>query len=477
MGIGVSGWRLARAVASAGEFGVVSGTAIDSVVVRELQLGDPNGRLAVLRDYPDQEIVDLLVDRFYVEGGIADGQPFKLLPVHKFVPTVQSQRILAAATYSEVMLAREGHDGLVGINLLGKLQRYTLPCMYGAMLAGVDAILMGAGIPAAEAEQVPLLAAGEPARLRIDADSSQASDRKAPHYYEFNPSDVVADPPILDPPLFLPIIAVDALARILDKKVPRGLISGWIIESPIAGGHNAPPRGKTYDEAGNPVYDDRDIADLQRIADLGLPFYLAGGYGTPDKLTEALNKGAAGVQVGSLFSLADESGYPDSYTRTLIRRIHESKASVRTDGRISSTGFPFKVLEVEGTLGVPELYDDRVRVCDLGYLQEAYVDGNDRLQVRCPAEPIETWVAKGGKEEDTVRRGCLCNALMANIGLGQRQKSGPERQLFTAGDDLVNLELGSIENPSYSAADVIAFLRGELSAVSTPTDNRNAELA
>ena len=161
-----------------------------------------------------------------------------------------------------------------------------------------------------------------------------------------------------------------------------------------------------------------------------------------------------------LLELADESGYPAAYKRTLIKKIHEGAATVRTDGRVSSTGFPFKVVEVEGTLGMPRHYHERARICDLGYLQQAYVDERDRLQMRCPAEPVATYLEKGGNAEDTERRGCLCNALMANIGLGQLQKGGPERQLFTAGDDLMHLPLGSVDEPSYAAEDVIQYLYG-----------------
>ena len=460
MGVAVSSWRLARRVAQLGEFGVVSGTGIDTVVVRELQQGDPHERLRALQAYPDQEIVDYLIGRFFVEGGIGENIRYKLLPMHRYKPTIRSQRVLSAAAFSEVFRAREGHHGLIGINLLGKLKRYSLPCIYGAMLAGVDAVLIGAGIPIEEAEQLLLLAAGEKARLRLDVDTSKASDPKASYYYELDPADLVPHPPQMRCPMFFPIIALDTLARILDKKLAAGLIAGFIIEGPVSGGHNAPPRSKTYDADSNPVYDERDVANLDQVAALGYPFYLAGGYGSPEKLKEALEQGATGIQVGSLFSLANESGYPMAYKRTLIKKIHEGATSVRTDGRISSTGFPFKVLEVEGTLGIPQLYKERTRICDLGYLQQAYVDGKERLQVRCPAEPVATYVDKGGNVEDTERRGCLCNALMANIGLGQLQKGGRERQLFTAGDDLVNLPLGSVDHPSYTAEDVIRYLYG-----------------
>lgn len=461
MGIAVSNWRLARRVAQLGEFGVVSGTAINNVVVRELQQGDPFGRRRALAAYPDQEVARYLVDGFFVEGGRAPTEPYKLLPIHKARPTRLSQRILSAAAFSEVWLAKEGHDGLIGINLLAKLKRYTLASLYGAMLAGVDAVLIGAGIPIEEAEQIRRLAAGETARLKLDVDVSQAPDPAPSYSYELDPSDLVTDPQPLAPPLFFPIISSDTLAGILDKKLPEGAVTGWVIESPRAGGHNAPPRGKQYDEAHSPIYTERDQANLARVRALGYPFFLAGGYGSPEKLAEALDAGAMGIQVGSLFSLADESGYPASTKRRLIQCLHDRAASVRTDGRISATGFPFKVLELEGTLGIPTNYEARARICDLGYLQQLYANGDGSIRARCAAEPVETYVAKGGRREDTVRRGCLCNGLMANIGLGQRQALGEERQLFTAGDEILNLPLGSSESPSYTAADVIAYLRGE----------------
>ena len=43
MGVGVSNWRLARAVSRLGQLGVVSGTALDQILVRRLQEGDPRG--------------------------------------------------------------------------------------------------------------------------------------------------------------------------------------------------------------------------------------------------------------------------------------------------------------------------------------------------------------------------------------------------------------------------------------------------
>jgi NAD(P)H-dependent flavin oxidoreductase YrpB (nitropropane dioxygenase family) len=109
---------------------------------------------------------------------------------------------------------------------------------------------------------------------------------------------------------------------------------------------------------------------------------------------------------------------------------------------------------------MPELCAQRTRICDLGYLQTAFVDGPGRVRGRCPGEPVADYVRKGGAVEDTVGRGCLCNGLLANIGLGQRQGTEQERPLFTAGDGILELALGTADEPQFSAADVIAWLRG-----------------
>jgi nitronate monooxygenase len=71
-------------------------------------------------------------------------------------------------------------------------------------------------------------------------------------------------------------------------------------------------------------------------------------------------------------------------------------------------------------------------------------------------------VAKGGQEEDTVGRKCLCNALIANVGMPQRLSDGSDEQcLITMGDDLA--EVGRFCKPGsldYSTADVVRVLTG-----------------
>jgi len=242
-------------------------------------------------------------------------------------------------------------------------------------------------------------------------------------------------------------------------------VDGFVIEGPRAGGHNAPPRGKmALNENGEPVYGERDQVDLQKIRDLGLPFWLAGEFGSPKKVEEALAAGAAGVQVGTAFAFCDESGLLEAYKKELLAKALNGQTRVFTDPLASPTGFPFKVAQLEGTLSDPSVYAARPRICDLGFLREAFRTDDGQVDYRCPGEPATLFVSKGGKLEHTVGRKCLCNALVANIGLPQmRNGKHVEKPLITTGDDLKHvaqfLPDGQV---SYSAEDVVATLMGGL---------------
>jgi nitronate monooxygenase len=67
-----------------------------------------------------------------------------------------------------VFLAKEGHDGPVGINLLTKIQLPNLASLYGAMLAKVDYVLMGAGIPREIPQALDTLSQHLKASMKVD---------------------------------------------------------------------------------------------------------------------------------------------------------------------------------------------------------------------------------------------------------------------------------------------------------------------
>jgi NAD(P)H-dependent flavin oxidoreductase YrpB (nitropropane dioxygenase family) len=462
MGVAVSNWRLARAVSSLGQLGVVSGTGLDTVLVRRLQDGDPGAHLRrAMARFPFADVVSETMRRYFLPDGRAPGAAYKRLPLPSVEGTAFGRGLTALAGFTEVFLARDGHDAPVGLNLLTKVQLPNLATLYGAMLAGVHTVLMGAGIPRDIPALLDELAQHRPATLKVEVGGGREDD---PVLTRFDPTELGAAG--LEPvrrPDFVPIVSSHSLAAILLKKAGSS-IEGFVVEAPSAGGHNAPPRGRaTFDERGQPVYGERDRVDLEKLRELGLPFWLAGATSSPEGLRDALAVGAAGVQVGTVFAYAEESGLAPEIKRDVLDRTRAGHTDVFTDPAASPTGFPFKVVSLPGSLSEAEVYEQRTRRCDLGYLREAYRTESGAVGYRCASEPVGDYVAKGGRLEDTVGRKCLCNALMANVGLAQVQKGDEtERPLVTSGDDLSSImRMIAPGATSYSAADVVGYLLGE----------------
>ncbi len=460
MGVAVSGWPLARAVSRLGQLGVVSGTALAVVLARRLQLGDPGGELRhALAEFPFPAIAARVLSDYFIPGGKSSRTPFRLTPMPTLRPRRSLVELTVVANFVEVFLAKHGHRGLVGINYLEKIQLPTLASLYGAMLAGVDYVLMGAGIPRAVPGALDLLAAGQPASLPVDVEDSLPGEK---HTTSFDPQNFCAGPaPQLQRPLFLGIIASATLALTLAKKA-SGRVDGFIVEGSTAGGHNAPPRGLLQlTPEGEPLYGPRDIPELDKIRALGLPFWLAGGYGRPGKLAEALALGAAGIQVGTPFAFCEESGIEPGLKRQALALSRLGQARVFTDPVASPTGFPFKVAQLQDTLSNATNYHARPRICDLGYLRHLYRKLDGTIGYRCPAEPLEHYRRKGGGAQETIGRKCICNALPATVGLPQVRSDGSaELPLVTAGDDLANLaQFLPPGCDSFTAADVLRVLR------------------
>ena len=455
MGAGISDWRLARAVSSRGQLGVVSGTALDAILARRLQDGDPGGDMRrALDHFPDAAVAERIWRTYYVAGGKDPARPYLPLPLHDVQDPPALVELCVAANFVEVWLAREGHDHPVGINYLEKIQIPHLPSMYGAMLAGVDYVLMGAGIPFRVPGVLDRLARHEAAQYPLSL-AGRPEDTTA--VVSFDPRACLqASLPPLKRPAFLAIVSSHVLAAALLKRA-TGSIEGFVVEGPTAGGHNAPPRGRLQlSTSGEPIYGERDSVDLDKLGALGLPFWLAGGYGSADRLVAARAAGAAGIQVGTAFALCDESGLRADFKEALLADVQAGTARVHTDPLASPTSFPFKVAQLAGTLSDPAIYAERARVCDLGYLREAYRRPTGAIGFRCAGEPVAAYVAKGGAPEDTVGRKCVCNGLVANIGLGQVRGKRVEAGLITAGDDLAGLTRFMTGGAArYTAADVI----------------------
>lgn len=318
------------------------------------------------------------------------------------------------------------------------------------MLAGVDGIVMGAGLPHQVPAVIDAILKGEKVRYRIDVIGEEGGDV----YMEFDPKEFLGEElPEMERPAFFPIVTIQTLASRLATTTIPGKIDGFIVEAPTAGGHNAPPRGQLLlSENGEPVYGDRDKVNWQKMKELGIPFWIAGSVASSEALKKALDLGASGIQVGTIFALCEESGLLPELKSCIRHLWEEGKLEVRTDPTASPTGYPFKVAQVPGTLFESWLYSSRKRVCDMGYLRKVVRIGG-KLVLRCSAEPVENFIARGGDEVDTVGRVCLCNALSAAVGARSL-----ETPIVTLGDDMSFLARLS---EKYTAAEAVGCLLGK----------------
>jgi NAD(P)H-dependent flavin oxidoreductase YrpB (nitropropane dioxygenase family) len=455
MGIAVSNWELAKTVSKQGQLGVVSGTAIDNVMARRLQDGDLSGNTRrALAQFPNQEVVSKILAKYFIEGGKAANVPYVMVPKITLEQKRDAQEILIAANFVEVWLAKEGHNGLIGINFLHKIQMTTAASVFGAMLAGVDYIIMGAGIPRELPKLIRSIAKLEVGSVPVDVIGGPAA------LTSINPLDFVSAGTQIKKPKFLAIISVDVLGTYLARD-EETRPDGFIIEHNSAGGHNAPPRGKwEFDENGEPIYGPKDIADIEKMKKLELPFWLAGTYGNPERVKAALAQGAAGVQVGTLFAISNHSGFSSKTRGQLLNKLKSNNLEIKTDVKASPTSFPIKIAKLEGHTSTADGFAARPKLCDLGYLREPAISETGRTIYRCPSEPDDQYIKKGGAIEDIEGRKCLCNGLMANIGLPQVRKDGyEEAPIVTLGSDIEGAKVLLKDHPDgYGADEAVKWL-------------------
>ncbi len=453
MGVGVSGPCLAKAVSLSGGIGTVSLTAAPHLLADALKKGDLKGDYRrALKHFPFPEIAQRVLDDYFVQYGTSIES--KTVPMFNLNPSRKIMELALCAAFALVWLAKEGHENPVFANLLEKIQLPHIVCIFGAMLAGLDGLVVGAGLPRHIPEVIDAILEGREVTYPIDIVNSKDKAVMKLNLQDFL---VGMDIPKMKRPMFLAIVSSSGLAKYLARSKK---VDGFIVELATAGGHNAPPRGKEwrFDKEENLLYDPiEDRVNFEELKSLGLPFWIGGSFALPKKLNEARKLGACGVQVGTHFALCNESGIKSGYKREMILDILNGNLKIWTSSTVSPTGFPFKVALRDGSLSDPEVYDGRPRVCGMGYLRElCTVDG--KLVYRCPAEPVDDYIRKGGRCEDTVGRACLCSGLSAAVGVG----SDCEPPIFTLGDIAKDANiLRQIIKPgriSYSASDVMESL-------------------
>lgn len=436
MGVRISSPELAGTVAKHNGLGFVSGTAIDVVLARTLQEGD---REATIRDilvsFPNQSVVKRALDEYYIDGGVNyanKGVKYKAVPMHAKDQHHIARDLTVLGAYTEVMLAKRyaGDSGYIGINLLTKIERPTVYALYGAMLAGVDYVEMGAGVPYEVPKVIKQLA-----QHKIVTYPYKVGKSNQKHELVFDPAIYNAGHIPIKLPRFLAVVAKEDLAtHLATAEVPP---YGFVVENSTAGGHNAPPRGSAKDEKGQPLYSEQDQANIATFVKLGMPFWLAGGYGGRMGLRTARQLGANGVQIGSVFALSQESGLRPDLKDAIVKAIFSDNLEILTDARVSPTGFPFKIANILGSIAHKSVYEARKRVCDIGHLQESITTVKGDIVQRCPAEPETSWARNGGLAFRLGGVACLCNGLLSTANFAQVRNGVAEAPLVTLGDNVI----------------------------------------
>ena len=457
MGAGVSNWSFARSVSNLGGLGVISGVALDTIMIQRLQKGESKLVEAILK-FPNQTIAKNIVDKYYIPGGKKLNDPYIHSPYPRLsignnkvleIENKELDNLLVVANFAEITLAKESHSNPIGINYLYKIQSVFLPSVYGAILAGVDSIFVGAGFPFGFKKVLNELTKGNSASMSVNVIGGEN------YSLGFDPKNIFQKCPELDSPFFVGVVGNHLGAKALSDA------DGFVFENDLAGGHNAPNRDGTLTESGEPHYGEKDYMNfgilnrlLQKNADSNgymQPYWLAGTYA--NKLNQALEQGANGVQVGTPFAFSRGSGIRPELKKKVLEEIMNG-AVVFTSPVASPSGFPFKVVLSKGTIVDPEVYNSRERICNFGYLIELYEE-NNQVHLRCPAERIENYTRKGGKIENTVGKVCLCHSLLSTIGFG----IDGEAPIVTSGSDLSSIKaIVNKKGIDYPEKEVIEYI-------------------
>ena len=102
------------------------------------------------------------------------------------------------------------------------------------------------------------------------------------------------------------------------------------------------------------------------------------------------------------------------------------------------------------------------RVLVMHAAPEASGNGSGAERKVSDAEPVSAYVTKGGHAEDVDGRKCICNALVATMGLPQVRGRALEPPIITSGDSVRELASIAEGRDSYHALDVIRHLLSRL---------------
>lgn len=437
MGVDISSKLLAGTVAKLGGAGTLSETGGAIRIARVLQDGDKDGHIREsLAQFPNQNMVDYAMDKYYQpDGKRPERRGFRYRPVPKYFLENRELRNLGVAevemltvldAFEQVVTARrisEG-NGLIGVNGLGKIPMPMPAALYGAMLGGADYTVRGAGVKPDIPEVIDTLYRGNPVDYAIKVDYAQIGSPHKNAAVHFDPTPYQGLP--ASRPEFWAIAGtIGGAQAYLD-----GGADVIVREDRVAGGHNMPERIKE-----DPI---------ESFIELDAPIILAGGVARMG-LRRAIEIGAAGIQVGSLFAVSRESGMAPAERGKAITMALQGTLEIVDDVDVSPTGYPFRTANIPHTAVDPETSGSMTRECPLSVLQTPYENSEGNIEYRCPADSIDKALPKfrGPKAVAKVMGArCLCRVLFASSGKGQENIQTGEKDVSlvtlgaTAPDDI-----------------------------------------
>lgn len=274
---------------------------------------------------------------------------------------------LAEATKLHVgrtMEAKRG-DGLIFVNCMEKLTmnspRDTLQVRLNSALdAGIDGITLSAGL----------------------------------HLGSFA---LMADHPrFRDAQLGIIVSSVRALQLFLRKTARLNRLPDFVvIEGPLAGGHLGFGMDWAQYDLATIV---TEIAQFLKTEQLDIPLIAAGGIFTGSDATHFLELGAAGIQVATRFTVANECGLPDKVKQEYFKASEEDIV-VNT---LSPTGYPMRMLRNTPAIGA----GIRPNCEAYGYL----LDGNGSCAY-INAYNAQIVIHPDGKNISVPDKTCLCTHM------------------------------------------------------------------
>ena len=274
------------------------------------------------------------------------------------------------AVYEEISQAK-AKGGVSGINIMVALIKTYDDTVKGAIDAGADVIISGAGLPMS----LPVIQ---------------------------KPGDTA----------LIPIVSSARALELICKKWER---VGYrpdavVLEGPLAGGHLGFKLEEIYLDSNrleNLLPPVKDMAEKHG----GFPVIVAGGIYTHGDIVKFLKMGADGVQMGTRFLVAQESSATDAYKQAVINAGKEDIIVSHNPG--SPCGLPFMVIK-ESPMYQSALQQKRKPRCNKGYVLRQDREGNFN---QCRAR-----LEDGGSF-------CICNGLLSSAGYNPDE----EEPLYTVG--------------------------------------------